>query len=134
MSMVSSIKAEAGEDQHLRTGRQLLSMRRRLLKTALLLTILHYASAFDIFAMVEVISGITKADLIRYMSIADDAVKKDLQVGAKKSGKYPDVFYMPGYSEDVPKTSLNMFGDKVDVRKTSSYVPGDSEGVPKKVA
>ncbi|VDP47644.1 unnamed protein product [Heligmosomoides polygyrus] len=79
MSMVGSIKAGAGGAQHLRTGRQLLSMG-RLLKTALLLTILHYASAFDIFAMVGDISGLTETDLRRYMAIADDAVRKDLKV------------------------------------------------------
>ncbi|VDP36674.1 unnamed protein product [Heligmosomoides polygyrus] len=63
----------------------------------------------------------------------------------ENSGKYPDIFYVPGDSEDVrntshdvpgkkedaPKTSLNVFGDQVDGPKTSSNAPGDSEDVPK---
>ncbi|VDP16128.1 unnamed protein product [Heligmosomoides polygyrus] len=58
--------------------RQLLSMG-RLMNTVLLLTILHYASAFDIFAMVPVISGITETDLRRHMAIDADMVTKDLK-------------------------------------------------------
>ncbi|VDP09360.1 unnamed protein product [Heligmosomoides polygyrus] len=35
---------------------------------------------------------------------------------------------VPMGSRDVPRTSLNVFGDQVDVPKTSFNVPGDSGG------
>ncbi|VDO89272.1 unnamed protein product [Heligmosomoides polygyrus] len=48
----------------------------------------------------------------------------------ENSGKYQDVFYVPGDSVDEPNTSPNVPGDSVDVLNTSATVPGDAVDVP----
>ncbi|VDP05435.1 unnamed protein product [Heligmosomoides polygyrus] len=49
--------------------------------------------------------------------------------GRENSGKYADLFYVPGDSESVPNTSPKVPGDSEYMTNTL-YVPMDSEDVP----